>query len=241
MENLMSNDILKHNLEKWKTLPAGEWRRDVSDLYALEDEELATAYKSFRTLWDSERGWEHERYGKMFSGRDVLEIGSGLGYDALTMSKKAASWTCADILQVNIDFVARMAALTGSENISTQLLEDIDSHNFKKSFTGFYAHGVLHHIPFEIASRQMANISKYLEPGAKAVFLMYPKARWEHAGKPAFENFGISTDGEGTPWAEWYDEEKILKLVGADFTLDQSIPWGWNNIEFINFELTKQQ
>ena len=46
-----------------------------------------------------------------------------------------------------------------------------------------------------------------------------------------------STDG-GCPWTEWYDEEKILKLVGNQFDLKDSILWG-NGPEFINFELIK--
>lgn len=236
----MSKDILKSNLEKWQTLPAGKWRRKVTDLNALEDAELIEAYDSFRTLWDEERGWEHERYSEIFKGRDVLEVGSGLGYDALTMSGSASTWTCADILQVNLDFVSRMAVLKNADNISTQLLEDVTNHNFGQKFSGFYAHGVLHHIPFKTARSQMENISRHLVSGAKAVFLMYPKERWEHAGKPPFETFGIGTDGEGTPWAEWYDEDKIIKLTGNEFTLDKTIPWGWNNIEFVNFELTKK-
>eukprot|EP01022_Parablepharisma_sp_SALTPOND_P031654 TRINITY_DN81129_c0_g1_i1.p1 TRINITY_DN81129_c0_g1~~TRINITY_DN81129_c0_g1_i1.p1 ORF type:complete len:149 (+),score=13.67 TRINITY_DN81129_c0_g1_i1:40-447(+) len=87
----------------------------------------------------------------------------------------------------------------------------------------------------------MENISSHLEKGSKAVFLMYPKERWEQCGKPDFEIFGTMTDGEGTPWAQWYDEEKIMLLTGDEFRLDKTIPWGHNNAEFINFELTKKQ
>ncbi len=236
----MSNKILKDNLEKWTTLPAGEKRTRVTDLNSLTDEEILTSYDSFRKLWDKERGWEHERYAKMFENRNVLEIGSGLGYDAIVMSPRAKTWTCADILQANIDFVSRMAKLKNRTNIYTQLLEDIASHDYGDTFDGFYAHGVLHHIPFETARQQMKNISNHLEKGSKAVFLMYPKQRWEQCGKPDFEIFGTMTDGEGTPWAQWYDEEKIMLLAGDEFRLDKTIPWGHNNAEFINFELTKK-
>lgn len=236
----MNEDILKKNLKKWKTLPAGERRQNVADLNALEDKDLLAAYNSFRTFWDSERGWEHERYGKLFSNRNVLEIGSGLGYDALVLSPKTQSWTCTDILQTNLDFVTRMARLKKRDNISSQLIKNVTDHDFGRTFNGFYAHGVLHHIPFETAQKQMNNISRYLEHGAKAMILMYPKERWEQLGKPAFDKFSIATDGEGTPWAEWYDEEKIMLLTGNEFTLDKTIRWGQNNSEFVNFELTKK-
>ncbi len=236
----MKKNILADNLKKWSTLPAGKYRKKIAELNTLSDEELMKAYDSFIPVWDSERGWEHARYSAMFRGLKVLEVGSGLGYDALVLSKFAKTWTCADILQINIDLVSRLAKLKGADNLSTQFLQDVCNHNFEKRFNGFYAHGVLHHVPFAIAKEQVNNISKYLESGTKIALLMYPKERWEHAGKLEFENFGVLTDGEGTPWAEWYDDDKIKQLMGHDFELDNTIHWGWKDIEFVNFELTKR-
>ena len=99
-------------------------------------------------------------------------------------------------------------------------------------------------MPFEDAKKQFNNLNRFLEKGCYVVFLMYPKERWEDAGKPNFRDFGRSTDG-GCPWTEWYDEDKILNLVGEEFKLIDVIPWAFQKKEngdvpaFINFELEK--
>ena len=43
--------------------------------------------------------------------------------------------------------------------------------------------------------------------------LSYPKERWIKCGSPPFEEFGKMTDGERTPYCEWYDGEKFLQLL----------------------------
>ncbi len=240
MHNI-DNSIISKNCAKWTVLPAGKSRIAVNDLLGLDDRALREIYESFKPFWDKERGWEHKRYASYFNGRNVLEIGSGLGYDAISLAKSTTKWTCADILDANLQVVKRIAKLHGILNISTQLMAEILEHDFKRIFNAFYAHGVLHHIPFELAQKQVAHISCFLEPGTRVVLLMYPRERWEHCGKPAFEDFGAMTDGPGTPWAEWYDDNKIKKLFGEEYELIETIPWGWKNIEFINFELIKKE
>ena len=69
---------------------------------------------------------------------------------------------------------------------------------------------------------------------------MYPKERWEDAGKPNFRDFGRSTDG-GCPWTEWYDEDKILNLVGEEFKLIDVISITNNVIEALNCDTEQKE
>jgi SAM-dependent methyltransferase len=208
----METEILNSNLVKWKTLPAGEGRRHVEQLLLMEDNDLLNFYNQSIAFWNRERGWEYEKYSKIFSGFSILEIGSGLGYDGMTFSKHAKKWTFCDIIPENIRFIQRISKLLQIKNVEFQILEDVLNHDHGESYDGFYAHGVLHHIPFLMAKKEVENINKYLNPGAKVVLLMYPVERWELCGKPPFEEFGTMTDGEGTPWAEYYDEKKVQDL-----------------------------
>jgi hypothetical protein len=38
----------------------------------------------------------------------------------------------------------------------------------------------------------------------------YPFRRWIDQGKLPFDRWGEKTDGAGTPWAEWYDADKLV-------------------------------
>jgi len=195
-------------------------------------------YGKFSAYWDRERGWEHERYSRMFAGRHVLEVGGGMGYDGIKLASQAASLTWAELNAEQIRFLRRVADSFGTGNLGFELLDDPLTHRFSTRFDAFYAHGVLHHVPFEVARAQFANIDRHLEPGARVVMLMYPRERWESVGRPSFQEFGRFTDG-GCPWTEWYDKEKILQLVGPGYDLREELKWGAGGIEFVNFELEK--
>lgn len=235
-----ATQIMTSNLDKWKKLPAGQGRCEVSRLSGLSDDELLESYGEWAVFWQEERGWEYERYSEHYMGRTVLEIGSGLGFDALAYSGSASRWVCADIIEDNVAFVRRIAALKGCDNVECQHMADVFTHDFGMTFDGFHAHGVLHHIPFKAARREVAHIDIFLKPGAVVTLLMYPKERWELCGNPDFTEFGSMTDGKNTPWAEWYDERKILDLMGPGYDLKKTIKWGYKNIEFVNFELIKK-
>lgn len=247
----ISNSIFGKNIKRWTKLPGGKERYQLKSLIKKSDKEILEEYIYMSKFWNKERGWEYEKYKEKFTGKNVIEVGTGLGFDAYTYAQKANSYTCIDINPIQIEFIKRIHKLlslsdgTTSSNIFYQLLEDPFNHNYgENKFNAFYSHGVFHHIPFEDAKKQFKNLNKFLEKGCYVVFLMYPRARWEDAGKPNFRDFGKSTDGE-CPWTEWYDEEKIINLVGDEFKLIDVIPWEFQKKEtgdipaFINFELVK--
>lgn len=247
--NIFKNDksIFRKNVKRWTKLPAGKERYRLEDLIKQSDKKCLETYLMWTEFWKEEKGWEHKRYKKAFTGKNVIEVGSGMGFDAYVYAQAANSYACIDINPMQIEFIQRIHSLMGTsedkaiDNISYQVLEDPYNHYYgKNKFNAFFSHGVLHHVPFNDAKRQFKNINKYLMSGSFCVFLMYPKERWEYAGRPKFEDFGNSTDG-GCPWTEWYDSEKILDLVGSEYDLKEVIPWGSSNEpEFVNFELIKK-
>jgi SAM-dependent methyltransferase len=235
-------DVLAANLAKWSTLPSGgPDQARVEDLLALSDADFAEFWRAGSAKWTAERGWEYERFGARFAGLRVLEIGSGLGHDGLALAPRVRNWTFCDILAQNLTLVRRAARLLGVRNVSFQQLHDPLAHDFRGTFGAFWAHGVLHHLPFALARREMANIDRFLAVGAVAGVLMYPRERWEAAGRPPFGEFGARTDGPGTPWAEWYDEDKILALFGPAWALRDTVHWGSADSRFVTFELVKER
>jgi hypothetical protein len=93
--------------------------------------------------------------------------------------------------------------------------------------------------PFDFTQGQLKSMLTFLRPGGKALMLGYPKERYIQLGARSCEEFGKMTDGERTPWCEWYDDEKIRSLFGPDFSLNWSRNFGQDDIEFNWFDLTK--
>lgn len=103
-----TNYIMDRNRFKWCVLPAGKERKNVKELLKLSDSQLLSEYKGFIEFWESERAWEYNTYSQLFQDKDVLEIGSGLGYDGIFYSNYVTTWTYSDIIQENVLFFKKI-------------------------------------------------------------------------------------------------------------------------------------
>ena len=82
-------------------------------------------------------------------------------------------------------------------------------YRLSRDFDAVWCIGSIHHVPFEEAREESAAITAHLKPGGRWIELAYPHERWVREGSPPFDRWGQITDGERTPWAEWYDLEKL--------------------------------
>jgi len=83
-------------------------------------------------------------------------------------------------------------------------------------------------------------VSAFLRPGGLFLLLTYPWERYVSSGAKDFHEFGQKTDGERTPWAEWYDDDKIRALFGPGFELRWSKVFGRKgNPDYNWFEVVK--
>src|SRR5438477_588662 len=103
--------------EKWREAPQGsdtDGRVFSSDLVALTDAGLLARWEAMAARRASgELGWLATLYADTFRDRRVLELGSGLGFDAMRFAARGARWTCADIVADNLALIRRIAALKG--------------------------------------------------------------------------------------------------------------------------------
>jgi SAM-dependent methyltransferase len=145
--------------------------------------------------------------------KKVLEIGSGLGFDALQFSSNGAHWTCCDIAETNLAIISKVAAAK-RQNIDTLLIQSIGSFGaLPTDFDFVWCNGSLIHLPFDDAREECAAILEHLKPGGRWIELAYPRERWVREGAPPFSEWGKLTDGERTPWVEWYDMEKLKERL----------------------------
>ncbi len=229
--------------EKWREVPSDESHRMYSsDLLKLSDSELLKHWREHDQSTSSKevRGWYRERYRAEVSGRRVLDLGCGFSVDGIYLLQQGAKVTFADIVEDNLEVVQRVLGLLG---LSAELyfIDDLFNFHFHEDFHFIFAIGSLIHVPFSTAQREVAAVQRFLRPGGKFLFFGYPHERFLKLRARDGAEFGRLTDGDRTPWAEWYDDKKICELFGQDFDLTFSKNFGRTGIEFNWFELIKQQ
>ena len=166
------------------------------------------------------RGWYHELYKEFMAGKKVLDIGCGFGISSVSFAQFGAQVTFVDIVENNVKLVQKVCRGLGlADSTAFYYMRDIkDLEVLPTDFDVVTAVGSLHNAPFDVMKHEVAELVRHLKVGGRWLQLAYPKVRWEREGMPPFEKWGTLTDGEGTPYCEWYDMEKLLRLLSpAEF------------------------
>jgi SAM-dependent methyltransferase len=108
-----------------------------------------------------------------FAGRDVLEIGLGLGADSEQIIRRGGRWTGIDLTPESVERVKRRLDLRGLpyEGIVSGTVLDLPFPD--RNFDVVFSHGVLHHVPD--LSRAQTEIARVLRPTGEAVIMVYAK------------------------------------------------------------------
>jgi hypothetical protein len=237
-ENLTFDRRLR---EKWREIPATRQDRTFSsDLLDISDQELLEYWDRCRaeTCTPEVRGWYQERYAGRLSHADVADIGPGIGLDGIWFAQHGARVTFVDIVEDNLALLRRLCGLKGID-ADFYFIDDFFNYRFAKTFDCFLCVGSLINAPFDFTKRQVAALTPFLRVGGIVLMLGYPRERFEDSGARDGAEFAVMTDGARTPWAEWYDDEKVRALFGPQFRLEWSRNFGHRPIDFNWFELTK--
>ncbi len=228
---------------KWVEVPLDDYgRRKTSDLVLLSDDELLDTWLKVRQASTtgsgfSIRGWFHALYVEAMRGKKVLDVGCGLAYDSITFAQHGAAVTFVDLTESNIQVVTRLCKIQNLTNVDFLMLQDLDSlKTLGADFDVILALGSLHCAPFEIIRAEVQELLRHLKLGGRWLQLAYPKTRWAREGRLPFDRWGERTDGAGTPWMEWYDLEKVLRLM-APARFDVVLDLEFHNSDFNWFDL----
>lgn len=227
--------------EKWKEIPSTRQGRVFSsEMLNWSDEKLLTFWDECReqTSVPDVRGWYQELYKDMFLNCEIADIGPGVGIDGIFFAQHGARVTFVDIVEDNLKLLKRICHLKGI-TANFYFINDFFDFHFENMFDVFLCIGSLINAPFDFTQKQAHAMTQFLRIGGKIVMLAYPKERYEISGARNFAEFGKMTDGERTPWCEWYDDEKTKALFGNNFSLNWSRNFGKDDIEFNWFDLTK--
>ena len=231
--------------EKWRVVPSTTQGRIASK--TLLDMNSGEFMDEWLNLYSNNcfgsgfgvRGWYHELYKPLAGlGQNWLEVGSGLGFDGVFFAECGARVTFFDIIEDNLLVIERVCNSKRLTNCDFKLLSEIKDINFGKNFDVVLAVGSLINAPLDMMSEERAKLASYLNEGGRWIELAYPKSRWQREGEMPFDAWGIATDGEGTPWVEWYDLEKLLGSL-SPYKFDLILDYVFDNGNFIMFDLKK--
>ena len=215
-----------------------------AELLELDEVKLAQVWTKVRNA-DIEshgfqvRGWYHELYREFMAGKKVLDVGCGFGISSISFAQMGASVTFVDIVESNVRLVEKVCRGLGIPSARVAFHHVRDSSDFASlpcDFDVVTAMGSLHNAPFEFMKPEVAQIVPHLKIGGRWLQLTYPRARWFREGSPSFSDWGTCTDGEGTPYCEWYDMNKLLQLL-APARFEPTFYCEWHNHDFNWFDL----
>jgi 2-polyprenyl-3-methyl-5-hydroxy-6-metoxy-1,4-benzoquinol methylase len=203
--------------KRWVGVPSGhDVFEKTTNLMELSDDALLSFWEKARRdittgAEFAHRGWYHSLYSDFMSGKKVMDVGSGFGVDPITFAQHGARVTFVDLVETNLKILERLCKIMGLKDVSFVLFEDLSSLGpLDTDFDVIMAMGSLHHAPVDILRPEYKELVRHLKLGGRWLQLAYPKARWIRDKRPRFAHWGLTTDGAGTPWAEWYDVEKLL-------------------------------
>jgi ubiquinone/menaquinone biosynthesis C-methylase UbiE len=130
-------------------------------------------------------------------GRDVLEVGVGLGTDFIQFARAGARLSGVDLTEASVDLARRRLEL---DSLAADLrVADAESLPFSDSnFDLVYSWGVLHHTPD--TERALNEVRRVLRPGGEARIMLYSRRSWVSLG--VWLRYGL---GRGRPWHSMTD------------------------------------
>lgn len=190
-------------------------------LLELRDEDLMDLVVNFeRARYGGWRNWNGNwrRVLKMDEtrGKMVLDWGCGVGIEALQYARAGNAVSPADIVPENVHLAQRVLNLFGFSVLGYQPKYDV-----------IHCAGVLHHVPNPLDV--MDDFCHRLYADGEVRLMLYSDWAWriatgeeppeDAASHPLFETYVRRWDAVGS-YADWYDEEKLERMFGQWFTLE---------------------
>lgn len=165
-----------------------------------------------------------------WKGKNVLEIGCGIGTDTINFARAGAKVTAVDLSSKSLEIASQRAEVY---NLSNQIsffranAEDLSSFIEPKGYDLVYSFGVLHHTPNpQKAIEQIRD--NFVKPGTTFKLMMYhryaSKVAWillkEGKGRIWKLNELIAKYSEaqtGCPVTYTYSKKSLINLLGTSF------------------------
>jgi SAM-dependent methyltransferase len=148
----------------------------------------------------------------LYAGKRVLEIGCGIGADAVEFAKHGAEYVGVDLSGESIALAQKRFEVLGLDGQFIQASGDDDLAYLGK-FDLVYSCGVLHHYPD--INRVIENIHSLTVDGGEFKMLVYARNSWKYAMiQKGLDQYEAQA---GCPYAKAYTKEEIYQLLEGKF------------------------
>lgn len=173
-------------------------------------------------------------------GKRVLEVGCGIGTDAVNFARAGADYTGVDLSEASVKLCKQRFDVFGLKGeIFTANAEELDtvfdSHN---KFDLIYSFGVIHHAPRP--DRVVANFPNLLADGGEIRAMLYAKNSWKNILIDAGWDQPEAQDN--CPQAVTYTKQQARELFHMfdNVHVEQDFIFPWNIEHYVKYEYVKQ-
>jgi ubiquinone/menaquinone biosynthesis C-methylase UbiE len=151
------------------------WNENVCGESYLVDERRGAA-EYFERISDERYRWHYHLPPFLdevaAAGSEVLEIGCGMGIDAIQLVRRGVNLTAIDLTEAGIELArSNFARLGLSADLRVGNAEALDFAD--DSFDAVYSFGVLHHTPD--TEKAISEVLRVLKPHGKAFIMLYSR------------------------------------------------------------------
>lgn len=142
-----------------------------------------------------------------YKGKNLLEVGCGVGIDLVRFARGGAHVTGVDLAEVSIELARKNFALRGlSGDLRVMNGEALEFPN--ESFDVVYAHGVIQYTAH--ADQMVREIHRVLRPRGQAILMVYNRRSWLNAMSKIM-NVGL--EHEDAPVLNKFTIDEFRKLL----------------------------
>lgn len=172
-------------------------------------------------------------------GKRVLEVGCGIGTDAVNFARAGALYTGVELSSVSLDLARRRFDVFGLKGrFVAGNAEELDRLVERDSFDLVYSFGVIHHTPDPRAV--IAAIRKIVQPSGEVRIMLYNRDSWKAAMIGA--GFDQPEAQSGCPIAFTYSDDEVRRLMAGfeilSLTNDHIFPYIPE--KYVNYEYEVQ-
>jgi SAM-dependent methyltransferase len=174
-----------------------------------------------------------------WKNKKVLEIGCGIGTDAVNFARAGAAYTGIDLSVESVNLCKKRFELYELKgNILTADAERLHDLFRYEKFDLIYSYGVIHHSPNP--PKIIDGIKNLLSPDGELRIMLYAKNSWKNFMIDAGLDQPEAQDNCPLAFTYTHDEVKELLKDFGSIEIVQDFIFPWQIKKYVNYEYVKQ-